>query len=278
MKKILVTGSNGFIAKNLISKIKKLEYNCFTVNKEHGDLAKSDSWKTITPCDYVIHLAARTFVPESWNSPDIYIRNNILTTTNALEYCKKNGSKMIFLSSYLYGNPKKYPIKEHFPLKATNPYALSKLLCEELCTFYSSFLNTDHVILRPFNIYGPNQPDYFLISNIIKQIKNSDYISIDSLSPKRDYLYIDDLSNAIIKTIKYEGKESIFNIGFGKSYSVEEVINVIQNVFGSKLPIINKNIPRKNEILNTLADIKLAKKELEWEPKYQFDEGIRNLL
>ena len=100
---------------------------------------------------------------------------------------------------------------------------------------------------------------------------------MDSLSPKRDYVYIDDLCSAIVKAINYEGNKYIFNIGSGKSYSVKEIIDFIQNIHGTSHDIKEKKIIRKNEIQNTIADITLAKKELGWFPIYDIKEGLKKI-
>ena len=274
MKKILITGSEGFVGKNLIRYLKNYSFQIIETKDKSFDLKLNESWKQIEKCDYLIHLAGKSFVPKSWEEPARFIENNILLITNALEYCRVNKTKLIFLSSYLYGNCKKMPIKENAPIEATNPYALSKLLSEKLCNFYKNNFQVNNIILRVFNLYGPGQPKEYLLSKITNQVKYENIIKVDDLSPKRDYVYIDDLCSAIVKAINYKGKEHIFNIGSGKSYSVKEVIDFIQNIYGTSFNIKEKKLIRNNEILNTIADINLAKKELEWFPIYDLKEGL----
>ncbi len=277
MKKILITGSGGFVGKNLIRFLKDYSFQIIETKDKSFDLKLNESWEQIEKCDYLIHLAGKSFVPNSWEEPAKFIENNILLITNALEYCKVNKTKLIFLSSYLYGNCKKLPIKENSPIEATNPYALSKLLSEKLCYFYKNNFQVNNIILRVFNLYGPGQPKDYLLSKITNQVKNENIIKVDSLSPKRDYVYIDDLCSAIVKAINYKGDENIFNIGSGKSYSVKEIIDFIQNIYGTSFDIKEKEIIRKNEILNTIADINLAKKELGWFPIYDLKEGLKKI-
>ena len=277
MKKILITGSEGFVGKNLIRYLKNYSFQIIETKDKSFDLKLNESWKQIEKCDYLIHLAGKSFVPKSWEEPATFIENNILLITNALEYCRVNKTKLIFLSSYLYGNCKKMPIKENAPIEATNPYALSKLLSEKLCYFYKNNFQVNNIILRVFNLYGPGQPKEYLLSKITNQVRYENLIKVDDLSPKRDYVYIDDLCSAIVKAINYKGKEHIFNIGSGKSYSVKEVIDFIQNIYGTSFNIKEKKLIRKNEILNTVADINLAKKELEWFPIYDLKEGLKKI-
>ena len=277
MKKILITGSKGFVGKNLIRYLKNYSFQIIETKDTSFDLKLNESWEKIEKCDYLIHLAGKSFVPKSWEEPARFIENNILLITNALEYCRVNKTKLIFLSSYLYGNCKKMPIKENEPIEATNPYALSKLLSEKLCYFYKNNFQVNNIILRVFNLYGPGQPKEYLLSKITNQVRYENLIKVDDLSPKRDYVYIDDLCSAIVKAINYKGNEHIFNIGSGKSYSVKEVIEFIQNIYGTSLNIDEKKLIRKNEILNTIADINLAKKELEWFPIYDLKEGLKEI-
>tara|TARA_Y100001968_G_scaffold23931_1_gene18774 strand:+ start:1317 stop:2165 length:849 start_codon:yes stop_codon:yes gene_type:complete len=278
MKRILITGSNGFVGKNLLKAINKNIYDVHSLDSTSGDLSKSDTWLDLKPCDYLVHLAAKTFVPKSWEEPEVFIRNNILSTTNALEFCRRNKTKLILLSSYMYGNPKTLPTPETHPLSANNPYGLSKLLSENISHFYNNCMGTNVIILRVFNLYGPGQPEHFLISQIISQLLNENKITVQSLIPKRDYLYIDDLSDAIIKALTYKGHQKIFNIGQGESHSVKEIIDIIKKAMNSNAIVINKNKSRKMEILETVADIKLAKLELKWEPRFNFEEGMQELL
>ncbi len=277
MKKVLITGSKGFVGKNLINYLNNYSFQVIKTNDFSLDLKIKESWTEIEKCDYLIHLAGKSFIPESWEEPGKFIENNILLTTNALEYCRMNGTKLIFLSSYLYGNSSSLPIKENSPIEVNNPYALTKLLSEKLCYFYRNNFQVKQVILRVFNLYGPGQPKNFLLSKIINQVKNKESIQIESLLPKRDYVYIDDLCSAIIKSINYEGNENIFNIGSGKSYSVKEIIHIIQKTYGTSLDIKNKKKIRKNEILNTVADIRLANKELGWSPIVDINEGLKKI-
>ena len=277
MKKILITGSEGFVGKNLIRYLKNYSFQIIETKDKSFDLKLNESWKQIEKCDYLIHLAGKSFVPKSWEESARFIESNILLITNALEYCRVNKTKLIFLSSYLYGNCKKLPIKENAPIEATNPYALSKLLSEKLCYFYKNNFQVNNIILRVFNLYGPGQPKEYLLSKITNQVRYENLIKVDDLSPKRDYVYIDDLCSAIVKAINYKGKEHIFNIGSGKSYSVKEVIDFIQNIYGTSLNIKEKKLIRRNEILNTIADINLAKKELEWFPIYDLKEGLKKI-
>lgn len=278
MSKILVTGSSGFIGKHLVAALINAEHEIIEANSRSGDIAEESTWKKFPKADVVIHLAGKTFVPASWNDPASFINCNLMGTVAALNYCKEHDSRLIFISSYLYGNPLVLPISETAPLNPTNPYALSKKLAEDVCRFYSDSLGINITILRPFNVYGPAQDENFLVPSIIRQVSSGKAIDVKDLEPKRDYIFIDDLVDALLKAVSHASKFDIFNIGSGKSHSVQELIDVIQNIYGTELPVHSGVERRKDEIMDTVADITLAKLKLDWTPKFSLDGGIRQML
>ncbi len=115
-------------------------------------------------------------------------------------------------------------------MRPTNPYALSKLLSEKACEFYSKSENIDVIVIRPFNIFGPGQVDGYLIQSVISQIIHGDLVKVKDLIPKRDYVYIDDLIDAIFCALNFKVRFEIFNIGSGESYSVGDVIGIVQEL------------------------------------------------
>ena len=221
-------------------------------------------------------MASRVFVPNSWNEIDLFIDNNIKITLNTLAYCKKNNAKNIYISSYIYGNAK-LPTRENEPIKINNPYSLSKKMGEDLCEFYSNFHNVKSLILRPFNIYGPNQDKRFLIPSIIDQI-NKKKVIINDIRPKRDLLYVEDFCRLIFKTLKFKSKFSIYNVGSGKSYSIRTLIDSLANLSKSKIQLVNKQNFRQNEILKTQANIQKVSKNFDWKPTTNLKEGLISIL
>ena len=275
--KILVTGSSGFIGNALSIVLKKNNYDIIELNSKNSDILNDEFWDTIPHCEIVIHLAGKTFVPDSWINPTSFIEVNSYGTLKVLEYCRKNKSKIIYISSYLYGNAKIFPINETAEIYTPNPYALSKKIAEEFCIFYANSFSINYVILRPFNVYGPGQNSNFIIPEVINQIFNQKKIYVKDLSPKRDYIYIDDFINAIVNCISIINND-IINIGSGVSYSVSEIINEIQNIIGTNYAVICQNNKRQDEIMDTIADISKAKNILKWEPKITLKEGLKNVI
>jgi GDP-4-dehydro-6-deoxy-D-mannose reductase len=278
MNKILITGSTGFIGKALVDFLKSHAYEILEFPREKGDITQKENWKTIGKVDFVIHLAARNFVPDSWKESSNFLETNVIGTSRMLEYAKEHDSKVIFVSAYLYGKPEILPINESHPFVPNNPYALSKCLSEEVCRFHSQYSEMDITVLRLFNVYGPGQRTSFLIPTIINQCLKNEKIEVLDLKPKRDYVYIEDVLNAILLSIKKVNKYQLFNIGSGSSFSVSEIIEQIQRICNTNLPVFSSQIERKNEIMDVIADISLAKKELGWIPKFDLAKGLEETI
>jgi nucleoside-diphosphate-sugar epimerase len=275
--KVLITGSNGFIGKQLKEELLRLDYTVSEFNTADGDISKTEL--NIPGINHVFHLAGKSFVPDSWKEPKAFYDINVSGTLNVLEFCRKTGASLTFMSSYIYGIPQRQPISESHPAKPANPYGHSKLLAEELCLFYQENFKVNTTILRPFNIYGAFQDQHFLIPHILTQLldKSSAEVEVLDLTPKRDYLFLDDLIKAIIVLFQQK-KTGIYNIGAGYSLSVEEILKSIMNSAGIKKQYVSKNTVRKNEIPDVIADISKIKKETGWAPKFTFEEGIAEIL
>lgn len=278
MPKILITGSTGFIGKPLVEKLLASGTEVFPVSSRDGDIADPATWHSFLPADLVIHLAARTFVPDSWVSPTDFLNTNCFGTACALDYCRKHKSKLIFISSYLYGNPESLPISEDAKLSPNNPYTFSKIMAEETCRFYAENYGIKVVVLRPFNVYGPNQNEDFLIPSITRQIMTGTTVHVKDLHPKRDYVYVQDIVDAIIKSIPLDERFSIINIGTGKSYSVKDVIDIIQSALQTNTKVQSSNERRLGEVMDTQADITKAQKILGWSPVWTLEQGISKMI
>lgn len=279
MKNIAVTGSSGFVGKHLVHALKKNNVNVIELDIDQGfDLSKSDDIKRVPKFDVIIHLAAKSFVPHSFERPFEFYYNNYLLTLNILERARNFGAKVIFISSYLYGEPEYLPIDEKHHLKPHNPYAQTKLICEKLCEGYNRDFKVPIVILRPFNLYGPGQNENFLIPSIIKQIK-SGKIELNDPRPKRDLLYIDDFVQALIKITNsgFKGVD-IFNIGSGVSLSVEDIVKTIKDVMHIDAEIVFKDIYRPNEVMDTVADISKISRQFGWNPIENLFSGISKMI
>ena len=277
--KVTVTGSSGFVGSHLVKRLKALNYDVVDIDIKKGiDITNPAKLESVEHFDVLFHLAAKSYVPDSYKDPWSFFHLNIIGTLNALELCRKFKARMIFISSYLYGSPQYLPIDENHPVSAFNPYAQSKLICEQLCQSYNRDFQTAVVIVRPFNLYGPGQDKNFLIPTIINQAKSGKIILNDPV-PKRDFLYIDDFVELLVKLIDYNNSGcQIFNAGSSKSFSVREIAEIICQLINTNISIEFTNQKRPNEIADTVADISKAKELLGWQPKISFEEGLKFLI
>lgn len=280
MGKVLVTGAGGFIGKALISRLRTRGMDVVPVDSSYGDIASQEILNEFAQQDieHLFHLAGKIFVPDSWEQPLSYYQTNVMGTAVALEFCRRERIPMTFVSSYLYGNPTCLPISEDDALEANNPYAHSKLLAEDICRFYAAAYQIDVTVIRPFNVYGEGQPKLMLIPSIVDQVMHGQQIRVMDLAPRRDYVHVEDLVDALIATVGNTHKLRVFNIGSGVSYSVAEVIDLIQKCVGTSKPVICEQVERPNEIADVVADCSKAERELGWKCKISFEQGVRRLI
>ena len=197
-----------------------------------------------------------------------------------LELCRLYGAKLIYFSSYMYGHPEYQPIDENHPIQAFNPYSQTKVICESLCEGYNRDFKVPITIFRPFNIYGKGQNPDFLIPSIINQAKIGKIVIKDD-RPKRDYIHVEDIIEAIIKAIEVQSQDNQinkYNLGTGKSYSVKEIVEIVSSFFDKEIEYICLHEIRQNEVLDTIADISKIWNELHWKPNISIEEGLKMML
>jgi nucleoside-diphosphate-sugar epimerase len=276
MKKILVTGSDGFIGSELVKKLAGQGLQVIGFDISDGNIADAGSLDHLQKegISHIFHLAGKSYVPESWSDPASFYRTNVLGTVNILELCRKTGARLTFMSSYVYGKPHYLPIDENHPVKAYNPYSQTKLLAEEIVRFYQSQFTIGCTIMRPFNIYGPGQNKHFLIPELVSKILDPGIgvIEVMDLRPRRDFIYISDMVEALF--LSMDGPEGTYNVGSGISFSVEDVVREIMDVAKINKPYIGKKIERPNEIIDLYADASLIRERFKWSPEISFREGI----
>lgn len=262
---ILVTGAEGFLGKHLTKRLKNDGHTVISHCLADGDLVSPDTLDQYRDVDYVYHLAACTFVPDSWTKTYDYFRANIMGTVNVLEFCREQICRVALMSTYVYGEPQYLPVDENHPVTAVTPYHESKLICESLGQFYADQFKLSVTVFRPFNIYGAGQNEAFLIPSIVKQVLEPDCreVVVRDLTSKRDYVYVDDVVDILSHSIQiYEAGYRVFNIGSGCSVSVEDVIKTVMEVTGIQKPYTSMRKPRRGEISNCVADVEKVIREL----------------
>lgn len=279
MKSVLVTGSSGFIGQTLVRSLDTKQYRIIECpSSQIVNLCNIEEIDGLPKADVIIHLAAKSFIPESFVNPVSFYSNNLLSTLNILDKAKRDGSKVIFLSTYVYGNPEYLPIDESHPINPLNPYTQSKIICEELCRAYYRDFSVPSVVLRLFNVYGPGQGPSFIIPSILAQLEKP-IIELKDSRPRRDFIYIDDVISSIIASTEYVSSGfDIFNVGSGKSVSIKEVANIIKSLTGTKAEIRFNEQTRKGEVLETVADIRKIKSVLNWKAEVSIEDGLKRLI
>ncbi len=271
--KILVTGATGFLGRHLVAALESQGRAVQQHSSADGDIA--DCALPMDDVSHVIHLAGKNYVPDSWQSPLAFYRTNVMGTVNVLEHCRRNQAALTLISSYVYGEPQRLPIAEDHPLAAANPYAHTKLLAEETAQFYEQRFGLALVIVRPFNIYGPGQRSSFLIPSIVRQVldPSATEVRVADLRPKRDYLYVSDAVTFLVATLR-PGIRGVYNMGSGRSASVAEVAQLVNEAAGVSKPVVSTGEPRPGEILDVVADTSRAAAELDWRPRTSLADGI----
>ena len=270
-KNILITGSSGFIGKNLITKL--VYHNVIKLSTKNLSTKFSEHKK---PIDIIIHLGAVT--PYNIKKNKSYLKENYLSVLDLLNFSVQNKiKKIIFCSTYVYGNPTSLPINELHLVSPHNEYAQSKYFGEQLCEFYHKFFGIDIIILRPFNIYGPNQNSNYLIPNIIDSILTNKKIKILNVNSKRDFLHVDDFISLILKLISNDFKFEIYNVGSGKSFSFKQIIKKCENLTKQKINAIYEN-DESNFIPEIRCDNSKITHDLDWNPEISINMGLKSIL
>jgi nucleoside-diphosphate-sugar epimerase len=274
-KKVFVTGSAGFIGSHIESGFSKF---LVTDNKANRvDLRNKQDVLKLRKSDIVIHTAGAIPKPNS-QELSYYFDNNVLGTLNILEYCiKRDIEKLVYVSTYIYGNPEYCPIDENHPINPHTPYTESKYLAERLCKSYNEKYGLKIVILRLFGIFGRFQKTGLLIPNLIDALKTGKEVVVTNKNSKRDYLYIDDFVSLIKKVLQNNHKFEIFNVGTGTSHSFEEVVAIIEKISKKKLNI-SYNMDKKTFIPEIRADITKITNATKWTPTTQLEDGLRLTL
>jgi nucleoside-diphosphate-sugar epimerase len=276
-KNILVTGANGFIGSHLLPALRAAGYLVSTHSTRQGDIRNCQL--DFEGIGHVFHLAARTFVPDSWTAPLSFYEVNVLGTVKVLEFCRSQGASLTLVSSYVYGPPARLPISEDEPLRAFNPYSHTKILAEETALYYQRQFAVPVTIIRPFNVYGPGQGRRFLIPTILWQAIDPGQAAIEvtDLRPRRDYIFITDLIDLLLCTA-FRREGGVFNAGSGSSWAVGDVIALVNLFLPTPKPVRVEGSARPEEVADVVADISRARREFGWEPRVPLPDGLRLTL
>ncbi|MBN1503138.1 SDR family NAD(P)-dependent oxidoreductase [Candidatus Woesearchaeota archaeon] len=309
MDKIIITGGAGFIGSHVCERLldegryvvcvddfndyyrpeikERNIKNCLKSNRfslhrlDIRDENKLDTVFKKEKIDKIIHLAARAGVRASLKEPQLYFSVNIGGTLNLLDMARRHKiSQFIFSSSSsVYGTNKKIPFSEED--KAGNqvsPYAVSKKVAELLCHSYSKIYKLRVICLRLFTVYGPRGRPDMAPYKFTEKILNQQAIEMyGNGSSQRDYTYVGDIVEGIVKTLSCEREFEIINLGNSEPVKLIEFINIIEDLLGKKADIIQKPMPR-GDVPITYADNSKASKILNWRPKTDIMEGMKRFI
>lgn len=278
MLDVIVTGAEGFIGRRVVQRLADRGAAFLPLGRAQGDVATHQFWQSLPPARSVIHLAGRSYVPDSWTETAGFMAANVTGTQHALDWCKRHQARIVLASAYVYGIPDRLPIAETDAVRPNNPYALSKRLAEQLCEFAALHDNTAATVLRLFNVYGSGQREEFLIPTLLSQVLAGKPIKVMSLTPRRDYVAVDDVVDAIVAAMEVPRGYNCVNIGSGQSMSVQDIVDTIQRLCGTSLPIVSPEVARRNEINDVRADIAHAQDILGWQPRVEFEAGMRAMI
>ncbi|MEM0360838.1 MAG: NAD-dependent epimerase/dehydratase family protein [Candidatus Diapherotrites archaeon] len=299
---ILVTGCFGFLVSNLCNNLVKrekivgldlfdgkrnLEKEFTFVKSENFILARADISNTHDlrrvfkkyKFEKVVHLAAKSEPRSQKSKANSYVITNVIGTLNLLEECRKNRvKKVVFAStSNIYGLAKAPFNEEKTKCCQISAYAMTKLCGELLCKIYSTNYFIDIPCLRFSTVYGENGRKDMAVEKFTKSILSGRKIKkFGNGESKRDYLYVGDAVNAVLRSLELRLGFEIINIGSGRAISINELINLIEKETGRKA--IVEIVPEPLENLPTnLLEISKAKRLLNWKPKVQIEDGIREI-
>lgn len=309
MKKVLVTGADGFIGSHLTENLleKGYEVKAFTLYNSFNTWGWLDSLpkeklnqieifcgdvrdpngvrEAMKGVDAVFHLAALIAIPFSYHSPDSYVDTNIKGTLNILQAARDLDTERILITSTseVYGTAQYVPIDEKHPFQGQSPYSATKIGADRLAeSFYRSF-GLPVSIVRPFNTYGPRQSARAVIPTIITQLlAGREEIKLGSLTPTRDFNYVKDTTAGFIAIAESEqtvGEE--INIATQREISIGELAKEIMNQINPKARIFcdeERLRPEKSEVNRLLGSNEKIKELTNWRPQYTFEQGIAETI
>ena len=308
MKKVLVTGANGFIGSHLVELLVAegfdvsafCEYNSFSsygwldhspyasyVNFMLGDVR--DPLQTSNACrgvDAVVNLAALIAIPYSYVAPNSYIATNVGGTLNILNAARSNDvAHFVQVStSEVYGTARSVPIKEDHPLQPQSPYAASKVAADALASSYFSSYSLPVTIARPFNTYGPRQSTRAVIPTIITQLlSGKKTIELGALSPTRDFNFVSDTCRGLMSLLKFKDKvlgETI-NIGSGREISIGDTAHLIAKILDQEIVIVcddKRKRPKMSEVERLVCSSEKLYKLTRFKPQKSFEEGLSETI
>lgn len=298
--KALVTGGAGFIGSNLADSLVDHGYdvtvvdnltsgyesniNKLKVNFVYGDIRDYSLLNYhAKDVDVIFHLAASVGNKRSIDDPVTDSEINVIGSINVLEAARVNSVRKIVASSSagIYGELKVLPITEEHPLDPDTPYGASKLCMESMMFAYSKLYSIEVACLRYFNVYGKRQR-FDAYGNVIpifvhKLLRNENVDVFGDGEQTRDFVNVNDVVQANIKSSKSLGYSSAFNVASGNNISINELVKKLQEIHKSNSLVVYKN-KRPGDVLHSTASISHAEQSFGYSPTMDIDSGLREYV
>jgi len=300
-KEILVTGGCGFIGSEIVKQLSQIGASVTIIDnlssgKEKyiqglsnvklitADLLDNDAVRSaVKDKEYVISNAALPFIPDSYYLPKKFFDVNVNATISlALAVIKEKKTKRFvhISSSEIYGTARYIPMDESHHTTPQSTYAVSKLAGERVVFTMHKEHNLPAVIIRPFNSFGPNITQPYIIPEIIRQIMKGDVVKLGNLNAKRDLTYVTDTARGIILSLVKEGiVGEVINIGSQRSYSIKELVSLISEIMGKEISLeVDPLRFRPYDVDTLICDYERATKLLGWKPEITVREGLEKTI
>jgi len=294
-KTTLVTGATGFAGGHLAEYLQSMhsEVRCFVRSGQNlaangpgiktvvGDVQDYQSLvEALKGVDVAFHLAAITVIPETRAKVFNTFSTNSLGTLNFLMAAReRHVPKLVYVSTcHVYGKQNKVPIREDTPPKPIDIYSASKLAGESLALSFAEMYQMDISISRAFNHYGPRQRPDFLIPSVILRLLKHETLKMGNPNPTRDFAFVDDIVRGYTLLGERGTSSEIYHFCSGVERSVKQIANSIAEIAGVKPDIRWNPEARRVDIQRSVGDNTKARKELGWQPRVSFEDGMKKTL
>lgn len=296
---VLVTGAAGFIGSALCRRLCSLghrvvgyddlsrgrrEYLPSGMRLVEGsilDVARLDDAMRESRPEWVIHLAAMHFIPDCIAHPDKTMAVNVEGTRCVLDCCRERSLRHVAFASSgaVYAPGDAACVETRTPLGPLEVYGESKVAGEQLARRFHEQTGISTSILRFFNAIGRHETNWHVVPHIFESLRRSDSVELGSTAPRRDYIDTRDIADAIVAVADRAEPLTLYNVGTGAAYSVDEVVDALRRILARPITIVQKQSRvRTNERMVLLADIGSIRKATGWHPQFSLDDTLRDLV